>query len=86
MYSSKVRHADNNAAELLYWNLTVAHSQARTFWFLKKTIIYYVHVPLETKLWIIDSFNNTYENDCRPNRSLVDKGKNTILKKEHNIE
>ena len=86
MYSSKVRHADNNAAELLYWNLTVAHSQARTFLFLKKTIICYVHVPLETKLRIIDSFNNTYENDGRPNRSLVDKGKNTILKKEHNIE
>ena len=46
MYSSKVRHADVNAAELLYWNLIAAHSQARTVLFSKqKTIIYYVHVP-----------------------------------------
>ena len=36
MYSSKVRHADVNAAELLYWNLIAAHSQARTVLFLNK--------------------------------------------------
>ena len=40
----------------------------------------------ETKLRIMDLFNNTYENNCQPNRSLVDKIKNTILKKEHSIE
>ena len=28
---SKVGHADIYATELLYWYLTVAHSQARTF-------------------------------------------------------
>ena len=31
---------------------------------------------LETKLRIIDLFNNTYENNCQPNRGLVDKGRN----------
>ena len=31
-------------------------------------------------------FNNTYENNCRTNRGLEDKGKNTVLKKEHKIE
>ena len=36
MYSSKVGHVDINVAELLYWNRTVAHSQARTFRFLNK--------------------------------------------------
>ena len=41
---------------------------------------------LETKLRIIDLFNNTYENNCQPNRGLVDKRRNKILKKEHNIE
>ena len=41
---------------------------------------------LETNLRIIDSFNNTNENNCRPNRVLVDKGKNKISKKEYNIE
>ena len=40
---------------------------------------------LETKLWIIDLFN-IYENKCRPNWGLVDKEKNTILKKENSIE
>ena len=42
MYSSKVRHADLNAAELLYWNLTVAHSQARTFRFLNKKQLFII--------------------------------------------
>ena len=41
---------------------------------------------LETNLRIIDSFNNTNENNCRPNRVLVDKERNKISKKEHNIE
>ena len=37
---------------------------------------------LETKLQIIDLFNNTYKNNCQPNWGLIDKGKNTILKKK----
>ena len=41
---------------------------------------------LETNLRITDSFNNTNENNCRPNRVLVDKERNKISKKEHNIE
>ena len=41
---------------------------------------------LETKLQIIDLFNDIYENKCRPNWGLVDKEKNRILKKENNIE
>ena len=36
MYSSKAGHANINVAELLHWNHTVAHSQARTFRFLNK--------------------------------------------------
>ena len=36
---------------------------------------------LETKLRAIDLFH-TYESNCRPNRDLVSKGKNTILNKE----
>ena len=40
---------------------------------------------LETKLRIINSLDN-YENNCRPNRGLVDKGKNTVLKKEYKNE
>ena len=38
--SSKVGHANINAAELLSWNLTVAHSQARTFRFLNKNQLF----------------------------------------------
>ena len=40
---------------------------------------------LETKLQIIDLFNNTYKNNCQPNWGLIDKGKNTILKKKRTI-
>ena len=41
---------------------------------------------LEIKLQIINLFNNTCEKNCQLNRGLVDKGKNKILKKDHNIE
>ena len=36
---------------------------------------------LETKLRTIDLFD-AYESNCRPNRDLVSKEKNTILNKE----
>lgn len=36
---------------------------------------------LETKLWTVNLFD-TYEDNYQPNRDLVGKGKNTILKKE----
>ena len=51
MYSSKVGHADIKVAELLYWNLTVAHSQARTFRFLNKNQLYYMHDSLGLLSW-----------------------------------
>ena len=41
---------------------------------------------LETKLRIVDLFNNTYENNCQPNRGLLKNTKYTILKNERNIE
>ena len=31
MYWNKFGHTDFNVAELLYWNITVANSQAKTF-------------------------------------------------------
>ena len=53
MYLSKVRHADINAAELLYWNLTVAHSQVRTFRVLnKKQVFIMVMFPW---VYLVDS-------------------------------
>ena len=36
---------------------------------------------LATKLQTVDSFD-TYESNCRPNRDVAGKRKNTILKKE----
>ena len=49
----KVRHADINVAEILYWNLTTADSKATTFWVQNK-IMYGVISPW---VYLIDSSN-----------------------------